>query len=176
MSAASAGDERPVVLCLRSGGLDLAVPIAEVLRASYLVAAQPVPGTPDYLVGITKVAGRTMPLADLAGRLGLAGPERFSVDAPVVWCEADGSAAGFVVDQIVGVAEVEGDATALAGELAAARGPFRAVAYARGEAWLLLDVRRLLAFDFAAELTDLTVDFQELSHWLAQLPSSHATH
>lgn len=154
-----------VLLFFRCAGVNFALDVSCVERASFLVAVQPLPEASDYVVGVTALGGETVLLADLALRLGLPDAAPYTLHTPVVWCRDAGRAAGLVVDAIEGVDEAavqDADLSLLQG----GRAPLRGVVRRGGTVWLLLDPERLLAFDLARPVSDLQLDMAALQQWL----------
>lgn len=154
------------LLFFRSAGIAFALEVAHVERASFLLAAQPVPEASDYVVGVTMLDGVTLLLVDLALRLGLTGSHHYDLHTPVVWCRGGGRVAGLVVDEIDGVDEAAVDSADLSELLRRGRAPLCGVVRRGGEAWLLLDPEPLLAFDLAQPVSDIHLDLAALERWL----------
>ncbi len=165
-TAARQTGEAETLLLFRCGGADLAVPVAAVERASYLVAVQQVPGASDFLVGISVFEGTTLPVIDLAVRLGLPAADAYTVFTPLLWCRAGERAAAMVVDEIVGV-EIA-PAAELTQLLDGAMPPLRGAVRHDGRLWLLLDIERVLGFDLAEAISDLHVDLEQLQQWMLE--------
>lgn len=154
------------LLCLRSAGLRFAIAVERVARASYLVAAQPVPGSPDYLVGLTALDGESVPMVDLAQRLGLETDTAYALSTPMVWCHGVDRVVALVVDEVDGVfagTDVSGRVDA---DLQVGRAPLTGVAQCSGESWLVLDCDRLLALDFSQRGSPYTLDSAALQRLL----------
>ena len=150
----------------RCAGAALAFPVDTVEHVSFLVAVQPVPDGPDYVVGLTRYRGEAVPVLDLAGRLGLTPPEAYTAETPVLWCRAGDRLAGLVLDAVPGVAEVAEAGVRLADAFPAGGPPLRGAVEAEDEMWLLLDVSRIVDFDYAQPTTDLLWDEEMIRHWV----------
>lgn len=164
--------ELDTALLCHCAGLPFAFAIEHVLRASYLPAVQPLPETPEYLIGITRFAGESVPLVDLAGRLTLSGgATRYTIDTPVVWCQAGARRAGFVVDRIERVSRGRSRPQHLDTHVKGATTPFLAIinAHDSDSDWLLLDPERLLAFDMGQSVSELQIDPVAIRRALRQL-------
>lgn len=168
-------DEPLDVLTLVCGGVGFALGLDAVAHASFLVAVQQVPEAPDYVLGVGRFRDRTVPVIDLAGRLGLTPPERYTVDTPMVWCEAAERTAGLVVDELPGIAEVAPREVRMREAFSRGGPPVEAVVRAQGQSWLLLDPARILDFDFAQQVSDIQLDEKAIREWLDQAAASSET-
>lgn len=155
-----------MLLFFRCAGINFALDVTAVERASFLVAVQPLPEASDYVVGVTSLGGATVLLADLALRLGLPDASRYTLHTPVVWCRGAERVAGLVVDEIDGVEAAAVQNADLSALLYGGRAPLRGAVRRSGAVWLLLDPERLLAFDLAQPVSDLRLDMAALQQWL----------
>lgn len=154
------------LLLFRSAGVNFALDIACVERASFLFAVQPLPEASDYVVGVTSLAGETALLADLALRLGLGDAPDYTLHTPVVWCRGESGMAGLVVDEITGIESAAVEHPDLSSLLQGGEAPLRGVIRHGGNVWLLLDPMRLLAFDLAQRVSELRLDMAALRQWM----------
>jgi purine-binding chemotaxis protein CheW len=88
---------------LRVGGEAYAFAVEHVLEVTDLGAIAPVPGAPANVVGVRNLRGEVLPVFDLASLFGI---ERDGGAQRMVVVEHDGRRAGFVIDDVVGVAEL----------------------------------------------------------------------
>jgi chemotaxis-related protein WspB len=153
------------LLSFEIGGQPYAIESRRVVEVLPLVPARPLPGLPDYLLGLFTFRGSLVPLVDLSRRLG-AGPaaERLSTRVVVVDLEAanagqaevavgqTGRRLGLVAEQMIAVRRAEEASTSLpALELAAAPYLDRVLRLG-GETVQLLAVDRILPAELAAGL------------------------
>jgi purine-binding chemotaxis protein CheW len=85
-------------LCIQLDSLDKILP---------LVSLEPVPGSPAYVAGLMNLAGKTLPVVDLAICLGMKRTTPYTVDAPILLCSYKTHQAGFVVDKILTMEQVD---------------------------------------------------------------------
>jgi chemotaxis signal transduction protein len=155
-----------MLLFFRCAGVDFALPVDAIERASWLLAVQPLPEASDYVVGVTALGGESVLLVDLALRLGLGGSAHYGVHTPVLWCRGGGRRAGLVVDEIDGVDAAAAGEADLAALLSGGRAPLSGAVRRGGCSWLLLDAERLLAFDLAQAVSELRLDRDALQQWM----------
>ena len=155
-----------MLLFFRCAGINFALEVTAVERASFLVAVQPLPEASDYVVGVTALGGETVLLADLALRLGLPDAPRYTLHTPVIWCRCAERVAGLVGGGIDGVEAAAVHSADLSALLHGGRAPLRGVVRRSGSVWLLLDPERLLAFDLAQPVSELRLDKAALRQWL----------
>lgn len=72
-----------------------------------LMLLEEVPDCPDYFVGLMNVAGVSTPVVDLSMRLGLKRIKPFFLDQPIILCQHQNHKAGFIVDKIFGLIQVD---------------------------------------------------------------------
>jgi chemotaxis-related protein WspB len=147
------------LLTFEIGGQPYAIESRRVVEVLPLVPARPLPGLPDYLLGLFTFRGSLVPLVDLSRRLG-AGPaaERLSTRIVVVDLAdtappgSAGRRLGLVAEQMIAVRRAEEASTSLpALELAAAPYLDRVLRLG-GETVQLLAVDRILPAELAAGL------------------------
>jgi chemotaxis signal transduction protein len=89
---------------LRVGGEAYAFAVENVLEVAELGEIAPVPGMPAAVLGVRNLRGEVLPVFDLATVFGIGrerDPERLLV------AEHDGSRAGFAIDEVTDVGELE---------------------------------------------------------------------
>jgi purine-binding chemotaxis protein CheW len=125
--------------CFSIGGHAIAVPVAQVTRASALHHLTEIPGGPTYLVGVTSVDGHLVSLLDLAAFLGL--PRRGLGDVVAVLVVTAGAREiGLCAEQLHGIEDVpERTITFLPGQA----GPLGRVVQGAARELLVLDVEQL---------------------------------
>ena len=136
----------------RVQNLHLCMPLTEVSRTLQMVALQALPLAPDYLIGLLNYHGKSVPVFDLAIRLGLQRHEPYNLDTPIVICNHPQGLRGAIVDEVIGVTERYSDQiqqTELVGE---AGTPLQGTFTDHNEIILLADMQRLLEIDAAVPL------------------------
>ena len=146
---AQASADRQAVLHFVVRDLRLTVDLCHVLKVLPLVALQPVPGAPNYLKGLMNLGGRSVPVVDLAERLGLTNATPYTPATPVLLCTDGERQAGLVVSDIMGVATVEQHDLQMDSEFTGANSPFLGVVNTERGQSLLLDLGRVLDIELS---------------------------
>jgi len=147
------------LLSFEIGGQPYAIESRRVVEVLPLVPARPLPGLPDYLLGLFTFRGSLVPLVDLSRRLG-AGPAaaRLSTRVVVVDLAADAGAGqavrrlGLVAEQMIAVRRADEATTSLPALELAASPYLDRVLRLGGETIQLLAVDRILPAELAAGL------------------------
>lgn len=98
------------ILKFKIPGMRLCAPLENAIKVLPLMELQPVPGAPRYLRGLMNLHGRSIPVIDLAARLGYGGYTRYTLETPILLCEYEGLQSGLIVDKVIGVETLERDA------------------------------------------------------------------
>lgn len=98
------------VLKFKIPGMRLCAPLGNIIKVLPLMELQPVPAAPRYLRGLMNLHGRSIPVIDLAARLGYGGYIQFTLETPILLCEHDGLQTGLIVDKVIGVEMLDPDA------------------------------------------------------------------
>jgi len=98
------------ILKFKIPGMRLCAPLANVVKVLPLMELQPAPGAPRYLRGLMNLHGRSIPVIDLAARLGYGGYTRYTLETPILLCEHEGLQTGLIVDKVIGVETLEQNA------------------------------------------------------------------
>ncbi|MGE5504269.1 MAG: chemotaxis protein CheW [Actinomycetota bacterium] len=142
-------------LCFRVAGEHYGLPLADLAEVLPLNAWTPVPGQPQYLLGVTNVRGEIRPVLDLHSLLGMAAPDA-GARSYVVFLQRDGAEVGLRVDALDRIRFVEHAGLTVPHE--AANGlPQRFVAGITADTLILLDPRQILALDV---LQDRRADYR----------------
>ena len=123
------------------------IDLADVERVFPLVAVQEIPGGPDYLVGLISLHGTSIPIIDLALKLGLADPKNYDIDTPIVLCRTGGLIGGLVVSEVIEVAQPMVSDVQMVAEFAHSRPPLCGTVTIQQGLSLLIDTLRVLTLD-----------------------------
>jgi purine-binding chemotaxis protein CheW len=74
-----------------------------VKRVILFTEMKPVPGLPEFFVGLLNLQGQNIPVIDLCKRLGLEKVEEYTIDTPIILVQDDDHQMGLVVDEVVGI-------------------------------------------------------------------------
>ncbi len=121
--------------------------VQEVLRVPEIA---PVPGAPDFVLGIINLRGHVVTVIDTRRRFGLP-PAEHDEQTRIVIVEVDGQVFGMVVDSVAEVVDIRRSdidtAPMVQGEEAA---PYlQGVAHLDGRLLILIDLRRIIEDDAA---------------------------
>jgi len=94
------------VLQFNLPGMQLFIRLDQVLRVIPMLSLTPVPQAPPYLKGLMNLGGQSLPVIDLAERIGLSEGLHYTIDTPILLCTDGSKTAGLVVEEVLGVAEV----------------------------------------------------------------------
>lgn len=116
--------------------------VQEVLRVSEIA---PVPGAPEYVLGIVNLRGNVVTVIDTRKRFGLP-PKNVDDSTRIVIIEVEGQVIGILVDSVAEVLDLRASAIEMApnvGNEESAR-YIQGVASVKGELLILIDLNRLL--------------------------------
>lgn len=111
-----------------------------------LVLIEAIPNSPPYLVGLMNLAGQSIPIIDLAVRLGFNRREKYSLDTPILLCSEGNHRAGFIIDQIVELADVSPTSIQMNEEFEQPDSPFLAAIALETEVSLLVNMQHVLSY------------------------------
>jgi chemotaxis signal transduction protein len=97
------------LLSFRLGSEEYAVMVDDVKEVLKLRDLTPVPNTPGYVLGVTSLRGRMLPVVDLCQRLGLTTGVRDNKSRIIV-VNPDEEEVGLIVDRVTGVVRIMEDA------------------------------------------------------------------
>jgi len=79
------------------------LPLEHVIKVVPIVLFQYIPEAPAYLRGLITLGGKSVPVIDLAVRMGENNPHHYTIDTPVVLCTDGRKQVGLIVDEVIGV-------------------------------------------------------------------------
>ncbi len=77
-------------------GLDIKY-VYKVVSLPYL---EPIPGSPDYLVGLMNLAGETIPVIDIALKLEMKRQQKYTLNTPIVIVELKNTKIAMLIDTV----------------------------------------------------------------------------
>jgi purine-binding chemotaxis protein CheW len=127
--------------------------VQEVLRLSEIA---PVPGAPNYVLGIINLRGNVVTVIDARLRLGLA-PKEPDDSTRIVIIEANGQVVGVLVDSVAEVIDLSSDEIEPAPNVGNDESSkyIQGVASREGDLTIVIDVNRLLSEDEWREVASL---------------------
>jgi purine-binding chemotaxis protein CheW len=136
----------PQVLLVRVGEILACIDLSSVERTFSLVALQAMPGSAPSMAGIMNFAGSSVPVIDLALRLGLPSSP-YKLDTPIVVCAHEQQRVGLIVMDIIGIQNLHEHEQQLTRELGRYGAAFRASVHTQSGLALLLDSAWLIQSD-----------------------------
>lgn len=130
-------------LTIKVANLLACVDLSNVERTFSLVEIKPMPGSAPYVVGILNYAGNSLPVIDLAIRLGL-NSSPYLLDTPIMVCTHEKKSIGVIVQDIVGVQSQSEHEIQLADQLSGFGSAFSASVHTELGLALMLDVPWLI--------------------------------
>lgn len=131
-------------LCCVTSGSQLCLPLDSVVRAFAYATLQPIPRGPSFLKGVLNLSGMSLPVIDLAERVGLPPVGRYGIDTCIVLCEGKYGLVGVIVESIIGLASAPAGDAQLEGMLEGADNCLAGIAVVNGRQSLIVDMHRLL--------------------------------
>lgn len=125
----------------------LCTDIKRVDKVIQLPMLKRVPGSPYYLVGLLNMAGISIPVVDLALRLGLQRQQAYHLDTIILLCSSKERKMGMIVDKVTGLNEIEEGKLQMRMEFNQPLSPFIAIATIKEELSLLLDIEKIMHSD-----------------------------
>lgn len=127
------------ILVCRAGGVLTCLCLSHIARTISLVSIQAMPGAADHVVGLMNFSGSSIPVIDLAIRLGLPSLP-YTLDTPILVCMHEDRRIGVIVQDIVGIRTLHSQDEQLSAEFGRHGSAFRASAHTDLGLVLMLDV------------------------------------
>jgi purine-binding chemotaxis protein CheW len=138
-----ATDDMLQVLMFRAGAMLICIDVQYVQRTISLVALQAMPGSAAYVAGIMNLARSSVPVIDLAIRIGLPSSP-YTLDTPIMVCVHGQQCIGVIVQDIIGIQTLHGQDRQLTSEFSRYGAAFCASAHTEHGMALLLDAAWLI--------------------------------
>ncbi len=132
-------------LCCRIASERYAVPLEHLSEVAPLVAWTPVPGQPQYLLGVTNLRGEIRPVIALHSLLGLE-PPAATARSWLIFIQNDGNEVALHVDAVERITTIDDGALTKPHETGNGL-PQRFVAGISADTVILLDIPQILALD-----------------------------
>ena len=146
------------VLHFRISGMQLCVPLDYVYKVLPLMTLQSVPGAPPYLSGLMNLHGDSIPVLDLAMRLGHKSSQSYTLDTPILLCGSGKRRAGLIISEVCYVRNIENKERQMTDLLKEGDLPFLAVFNTDDGLSLMLDIQRVLDMGMSDDGSELYVD------------------
>lgn len=138
-----------LALHFRVAQMQLCICLNEVSKVLPMMTLQPVLGSPPFLTGLMNLHGTSVSVIDLALRLGQSSSSNYTLNTPILLCNHAQHLAGMIVDEILGVAEIDNKQRQMSDFLAHEHNPFLAVFNIEDRLSLLLNLAMILDFSYS---------------------------
>jgi len=81
--------------------------LQHVVRVFPIVQFRYVPGGQSFLRGLMTLEGKSVPVIDLAERLGLPDPHQYHLETPIMLCRSNKKTVGIIVDEVYNIEDVD---------------------------------------------------------------------
>jgi chemotaxis signal transduction protein len=135
----------------------LCIDLSCVEKVLPLPMLDPIPASHPYLAGLMNYSGLSIPIINLAWRLGLNCSKPYTLEMPVILCQDEHHHAGLIVDELLGIEVVSKDQVQKLFEFNEAQSPFYATVNINSHLTLLLNVGCVL------DLSDIELQNQFLT-------------
>ncbi len=135
--------ERLTLLHFRVQDLLCCLYVEDVECIVSLLDIQPVPGGPDYLLGLINRQGTSIAAIDLSLSMGYGNAQPYSLDTPVIFCWRAERRIALVVSEVLDVQQYSPEALQMRSQLEQGGQPYQAVIHTPQGLSLLLDIQRI---------------------------------
>jgi purine-binding chemotaxis protein CheW len=125
----------------------LCFPIQFIVKVFPLTELKPIPGSPDYCIGLINIEENSFPVIDLALRLNLHRQELYTLSTPIILCHIDGYTAGIIVDDILGLTLIDKTLLQMQDSFDHSDSPFMGVISINSRSTLLLNMKKILSIN-----------------------------
>jgi purine-binding chemotaxis protein CheW len=132
------------LLIISIGERTAAFPVERVVELFRMVAIEPLPDAPEWILGVVNLRGTLVPVADLRMRLGL-GARPYGLDTPMIICRQNERLVAVVADAAEEVVALTEEDVFSPDELMGDDHPLVAVAHMGDKMVPVLDVDRVCA-------------------------------
>jgi len=165
-------DEQHILLHFMVQELQCCMYIQDVARIIPLLEMQPVPGAPNYLIGLINLHGMSIMGIDLGLRIGKSHAEAYTVDTPIILCACEEEHVGLVVSEIIGIQHCTFDDMQMRPEFNERELPFEAVVNTKQGFSLLLNIQKVSDFRFCDVDIDTITSVSEIEKKLVEAHGS----
>jgi chemotaxis-related protein WspB len=120
-----------------------------IMKILPLVELKAIPGAPPYITGLMNVAGNSIPVIDLALRLGLKRTKKYALSTPIILCDAVSQEAAVIVDEILGLCVADKNALQMKTNFNDPESLFTGVITLDTKLALVLNMNKILSIDLS---------------------------
>jgi purine-binding chemotaxis protein CheW len=85
----------------------LCIDLTHVYKAILLPSLEIIPNCPNYIAGLMNLAGKSIPIIDLATKLNMVRRDNYTTDTPILLCQSNQHLLGFVIDKILNLTTID---------------------------------------------------------------------
>lgn len=138
--------------------LQICIELSHIDKVLPLMNLETVPDAPSYLVGLMNLAGKSVPVIDLARRISMSRDQPYSLDVPILLCNHGEDTVGLIVDEVEGLVIVEENALQMRKEFNADQSPILGAINIEDELYLLLNLNAILKINYTLQKSDLILE------------------
>lgn len=98
--------------------------LTHVTKILPLVLLEPVPGNPVYFAGLMNFQNQCIPVIDLRLAMGLIREDEYPLNIPVLLCSYDHHQLAIIVDEVIGIGEIDEQQIEIRDEFTKYNSPF----------------------------------------------------
>lgn len=128
------------------------IDVANVNKILPLLLLEAVPNSPNYVAGLFNLEGKVIPVIDLAMRLGMERVDTYTLDMSVLLCNYGEYQAGFIIDKVLSLSEVNQDDIQMHEKFDTKDSSFVGTATLKNSISLLVNIEHLLPINMHHEM------------------------
>lgn len=139
-------------------GIPLCIDLKYVNKVFLLPELVTVPGGPPYLMGLMNFLGSSIPVIDLALRLGLPRTQQYNLGTQVLLCFNQEQQVGLIIDQVIGLEHASKTNLQMREEFKAENSPFLAAIEHNADLALMINMDVVLDINIQAKENEIVMD------------------
>ena len=132
------------LICLLIKNVRICLPLGQVSKILPLMMLQAIPNSPPYVLGLLNLAGKSIPVIDLAVRLGFERDSPYSLDMPIILCTTESKEIALLADKVLGLADIAETNLQMQNQFNTNNSPFLGSVAIENKLSLLLNVKTVL--------------------------------
>lgn len=142
MQKVAAKNKLPLISLLIKN-VRVCLPLAQVSKILPLMMLQGIPNSPPYVLGLLNLAGKSIPVIDLAVRLGFERDKPYSLDMPIILCTNESKELALLADKVLGLTDIIETNLQMQNQFNASNSPFLGSVSIDNKLSLLLNVKTI---------------------------------
>jgi len=148
------------LICLLIKNVRVCLPLGQVSKILPLMMLQAIPNSPPYVLGLLNLAGKSIPVIDLAVRLGFERDKPYSLDMPIILCTSESKELALLVDKVLGLADMEETNLQMQNQFNTSNSPFLGSVSIENKLSLLLNVKTILDINLMDAKNEQAANFK----------------